>query len=115
MGPQSDRDFDLATGNSYPSDIAWDGAYLYVVDVGDNKVYVYDADGNHQSDRDFDLATGGIAWDGAYLYVVDDEDDNKVYVYDADGNHQSDRDFDLTTVNAHSLGWAYLYVVDAGA
>ena len=58
-----------------------------MVDVGDNKVYVYDADGNHQSDRDFDLATGNsypsdIAWDGAYFYVVDD---NKVYVYDADG------------------------------
>ena len=62
-----------------------------MVDARDNKVYVYDADGNRQSSRDFDLATGnsyprGIAWDGAYFYVVDD-DDNKVYVYDRDGNH----------------------------
>ena len=68
---QSDRDFYLATGSN-PRGIAWDGAYLYVVNLDDN-VYVYDADGNHQSDRDFDLATGnnaalGIAWDGAYLY-----------------------------------------------
>ena len=42
-----------------------------MVDSVDDKVYVYDADGNYQSDRDFDLATGnnyayGIAWDGAY-------------------------------------------------
>ena len=59
--------------------------------ISDDKVYVYDADGNYQSDRDFDLATGndhpyGITWDGAYLYVVDRSDD-KVYVYDADGTH----------------------------
>ena len=62
-----------------------------MVDSVDNKVYVYDADGNYQSDRDFDLATGninpsGIAWDGAYFYVLDFGDD-KVYVYDADGTH----------------------------
>ena len=43
---QSDRDFDLTTTNSYPRGIAWDGAYLYVVDYND-KVYVYDADGTH--------------------------------------------------------------------
>ena len=59
-------------------------------DWSDRKVYVYDADGNHQSDRDFDLAThnanlSGITWDGAYFYVVD-WSNNKVYVYDADGN-----------------------------
>ena len=85
------RDFDLATGNNFPGAIAWDGAYLYVVDNVDFKVYVYDADGNYQSDRDFDFATGntrarGIAWDGAYLYVADVVD-FKVYVYDADGTH----------------------------
>ncbi len=55
------RDFDVATGNNYPRGIAWDGAYFYVVDNGDDKVYVYDADGNYQSDRDFDLATGNTA------------------------------------------------------
>ena len=44
---QSDRDFDLITGNGTSSGIAWDGAYLYVVDDVDNKVYVYDADGTH--------------------------------------------------------------------
>ena len=51
------RDFDLAAGSN-PRGIAWDGAYFYVVDPFDIKVYVYDADGNYQSDRDFDLATG---------------------------------------------------------
>ena len=52
------QDFDLATGNTNAWGIAWDGAYFYVVDFyGDDKVYVYDADGNYQSDRDFDLAT----------------------------------------------------------
>ena len=45
---QSDRDFDLATGNAHPRSIAWDGAYFYVVDYSDNKVYVYDADGTHE-------------------------------------------------------------------
>ena len=105
---QSDRDFDLAFDNSSPSGIAWDGAYLYVVDTVDgDPVYVYDADGNYQSDRNFDLATGnvapfGIAWDGAYFYVGD-YDDDKVYVYDADGNYQSDRDFDLAAGNTGPL------------
>ena len=71
------RDFDLATGNVYPGGIAWAVAYFYVVDTRDDKVYVYDADGNYQSNRDFDFATGnnftrGIAWgDGPYLYMVD--------------------------------------------
>ena len=73
---QSDRSFDLASGNNSPYGIAWDGAYLYVVDGFDVKVYVYDADGNHQSDRDFDLASGNtraadITWNGTYFYVVD--------------------------------------------
>ena len=62
-----------------------------MVDGVDDKVYVYDADGDYQSDRDFDLASAsisarGIAWDEVYLYVVDAGGD-KVYVYDADGNH----------------------------
>ena len=64
-----------------------------MADGDDEKVYVYDADGNYQSDRSFDLATGntapyGITWAGAYFYVSDGDDD-KVYVYDADGNHVS--------------------------
>ena len=44
---QSDRDFDLVSGNAYPRGIAWDGAYFYVVDYIDDKVYVYDADGDY--------------------------------------------------------------------
>ena len=44
---QSDRDFDLATGNTTAQGIAWDGAYFYVVDIVDDKVHVYDADGTH--------------------------------------------------------------------
>ena len=61
------------------------------MDGSDDKVYVYDRDGNHQSDRDFDLHSDngsptGIASNGTYLYVVDGSDD-KVYVYDRDGNH----------------------------
>ena len=44
---QSDRNFDLATGNTNPLGIAWDGAYFNVVDNVDSKVYVYDADGTH--------------------------------------------------------------------
>ena len=77
--------------NRYPRGIASDGTYLYVADSVDRKVYVYDADGNHQSDRRFDLhadngSPEGITSDGTYLYVVDGSDD-KVYVYDADGNH----------------------------
>ena len=81
------QDFDLVSGNAYPSGITSDGAYLYVVDHSDDKVYVYDALGNYQSDRDFDLASVnaspiGITSDGAYLYVVDYSYD-KMYVYDA--------------------------------
>ena len=85
------HDFGLATGNNHAVGIAWDGAYFYVGDVNDAKVYVYDASGNYQSDRGFDLDNVNdhpqdIAWDRAYLYVVDSIDD-KVYVYDADGTH----------------------------
>ena len=69
------RDFDLAASNNFSVGIAWDGTYFYVADEIDDKVYVYDADGNYQSDRDFDLAASntypsGIAWDGTYFYVV---------------------------------------------
>ena len=87
------QDFDLSPYNTNPWGIAWDGAYFYVVDYSDDKMYVYDADGNHQSDRDFDLhadniSPRGIAWDGAYFYVVENRIGIlKVYVYDADGTH----------------------------
>ena len=63
------QDWDLQSDSYWLKGIAWDGTYFYVVhSVGDDKVYVCDADGNHQSDRDFDLASGntganGIAWE----------------------------------------------------
>ena len=66
------RDFDLTAGSTYPWGIAWDGAYFYVTDRVNDKLYVYDADGNYQSGRSFDLATGnpnpyGIAWGSILL------------------------------------------------
>ena len=37
------QDWDLATGNTSARGITWAGAYFYVADHGDDKVYVYDA------------------------------------------------------------------------
>ena len=44
---QSGRSFYLHSANTGPRGITWDGTYFYVVDRTDDKVYVYDSDGNH--------------------------------------------------------------------
>ena len=87
-------DFDLAIGNTNAFGIAWDGAYLYVMEHSGKKVYVYDADGNYQSDRELPP----IAWDGAYLYVTD----NLVRL----PRWELPVRFDLATGIGYRLGWS---------
>ena len=116
-----DLDWNLHSDNVKPTGITWANGYFYVVDRSDLKVYVYDADGNHQSDRDFNLIRAnnypaGITWDGTYFYVTDLIDEG-VYVYNADGTSQSDRNFNLVGVfdpTPHGITWdgTYLYVAD---
>ena len=38
---------ELHSDNGSPRGITWDGTYFYVVGGTDDKVYVYDRDGNH--------------------------------------------------------------------
>ena len=79
------EDFSLASANAAPSGIAWNGAYIHVLDM-DDKVYTDTYSGAYTYAQDFDLASAsqyleGITWDGTYLRVVDYVDD-KVYSYE---------------------------------
>ena len=89
----------LASFNSpgtVPSDLAWDGKYLWNLDKADGKIYRLDTSGrvldsitapghiNHYH------AGGGLVWDGSHLWCTDDGfalgDHNKIYQLDRSGN-----------------------------
>jgi len=93
-----------------------DGTYLYLNDLNDNKVYVYDYEGN--SIRNFNTYsdTRGITTYGDDLYVVDLNND-RVYNYNKTGTENSSKNFDLVNPsNDHPSGITtdgnYFYVVD---
>ena len=71
-----------------------DGTYLYLNDLNDNKVYVYDYEGN--SIRNFNTYsdTRGITTYGDDLYVVDLNND-RVYNYNKTGTENSSKNFDI--------------------
>ena len=116
------EEWTLPSDNGVGSGIAVDGTYAYVVDLVDEKVYVYQlSDGVRQTSREFNLATAntgptGIAVDSTYAYVVDNGE-NKVYVYQlSDGAQQTSREFTLANFNSNARGiWVdttHAYVVD---
>ena len=121
-GYTSAQDFNLASDNSNPRGMTWDGTYYRVVDSTDDKVYTYSSSGTSTSAQDFDLdsdnsAPRGITWDGTYYRVVDSADD-KVYTYTSSGTHTSAQDFDLDSANdiPEGMTWdgTYLRVLDRG-
>ena len=85
------QDWDLHSDNGSPLGISWDGTYFYVADETNAKVYIYDADGNHQSNLDIDLHSGNSnpvdiasSTDGTLLYVVNRAytgSNDRVYAY----------------------------------
>ena len=108
--------FALDSANANPQGIASDGSSLYVVDLDDERVYVYSLAGAFQSSFALDSANdspSGIASDGSSLYVTDFIDD-RVYVYSLAGAFQSS--FALDSANDNPSGIASdgssLYVTD---
>ena len=89
-----------------------------MVDRHGRKVYVYDADGNHQSELGFNLHSSntystGITCDGPYLYVVDSFYDY-VYVYTTAGDFQSRHRLPRNNQTVHGIAWngSYFYIAD---
>lgn len=113
-------DFALDAANENPQGVARAGAWLYVVDDRNRKVYAYTMDGIRDPGADFDLdeqkVPTGIAGADRRLYVVDWSDD-KVYVYTTMGERVPDADFDLASANGSPTGIAHaggrLYVADS--
>ena len=101
-GWKADSDFDTLklAGNNDPRGIWYDAttATFYVCDFGDDKVYVYDADGTYDSDFNVSANPNGIWSDGATLWVADSGAD-KLFAYTlSSGAADSGKDFD--TLNA---------------
>ena len=72
----------LVNANSVPVAITTDGTYLYVADVNDSKIYVYQlSDGVHQPVLDFDLANSTIRG------MTYDRDNGILYVGQSSGAH----------------------------
>ena len=119
-GGTTPTSFDLDSDNDWPKGITYRNGRLYVVDNGDEKVYVYTSSGERVAGSDFNLdsnnsAPRGITYGNNRFYVVDTTDE-KVYVYTSSGERVAGSDFNLTSDNRHSGGITYgnnrLYVVD---
>ena len=105
---KGDPAFELTEENNDPRGLTSSGAFFWVVDRSDDKVYKYDPFGDYISSGDFDLASAnadprGIATDGSFLWVADDSDE-KVYKYDLSGNHLTTGDFNLLSASAAPRG-----------
>jgi parallel beta-helix repeat protein len=119
---------------SLPSDLAWDGTYLWCTDDGwgkgySNKIFKLDNAGNVITSFDApqnDSYSGGLAWDGASLWYVRDytaaytgtfmdtiELCNEIYQLDTTGNVLSH--FTAPSPGSSGLTWdgAHLWVADA--
>ena len=101
----SAQDFDLHTGNSDPSGIAWDGTHYHVAeDFGYQ--YTYTSSGTYTTN--WSIGTGnpqGITWDGTYFRVLA-EQSKEVRAYTSSGTHASALDFDLgTNSGASGITW----------
>ena len=81
----SSESFDLHTDNGAPSGISVTSTRVYVVDIRNDKVYVYNLSGTRQTSEEFNLHSSngnpsGIFVTSTRVYVVDDGTD-KVFVY----------------------------------
>ena len=73
----SDKDIDLASGNTAPRGIWSDGTTIWVLDNSDEKLYAYAlADGSRAADLDITLDSDGVNYnsiwsDGTSMYVIE--------------------------------------------
>ena len=116
LGRDKEEDIKIARPNNnstYESDSHYmyiDGAYIYLCDYVDTKIYVYTlADGIKYSGKDITLHSDnanprGIWSNGTTIYVADDVD-NKIYAYIlSDGTRNSSKDITLHLDNADPKG-----------
>ena len=114
--------FDLLNGNSEPEGITFADGRILVVDLFDDKVYAYAANGQRDASGDFDLDADntwptGITHAEGRFYVADLRDE-KVYAYTGSGQRDASADFELDADNRGPTGITYsngrFYVVDGG-
>ena len=84
--------FSVASQDTSPSGITWDGTYLWVVGYGSDSAYKYNTSGTYQS-VSFSIASQDsspedIAWDGTSFWVLGGNTDT-VYKYNASGVYQN--------------------------
>ena len=100
-------EFDLATANTFPRGITAGDDKIWIIDLQEDKVFVYNSDGTRSSGDDFDfdstISPQGIIFANDKLYILSNTDNaEKVWVYNTDGTRSADDDFDLT--NLHFAG-----------
>lgn len=83
--------------------------YLWYPDIGDNKIYKMDINGNLQSNFSSPLYPVGITFDSTYLWISTPTD---IYKYDTSGNEITHFSLDLF-VSGGDLTWGdgYLWMV----
>ena len=73
-GVYSGTSFSVASQDTRPSGITWDGTHLWVVGDSNNAVYKYTAAGTYTgtsfSVASQDTQPSGITWDGTHFWVV---------------------------------------------
>lgn len=83
-------EFSVADQEGTPTDVAWDGSYLWVVGQAGNDVTKWSTSGTYQN-VSFSVASQttsafGITWDGTYFWV---NDLTTVYKYNSSGTYQN--------------------------
>lgn len=70
-----------------PTGLAWDGQYLWVADIGTNRIYKLDPlNGNVvlSFPGPTNATINGLTWDGQYLWCSDNGDNNIIYKLETD-------------------------------
>jgi len=110
--------FDISAKSGDVEGVTTDGTYIWIVDIGDDRIYKYTMAGAYQSDIDISATSGdaaGIATDGTDLYIVDNGDD-EVYRYNLAGAFQDNFDISAKSDGARGIttDGTYIWIVDVG-
>ena len=117
------RNISLHAANADPQDLWTDGEHIWVLNVDNRHIYVYQvADSARREAMEFSLHSGNLPFrasiwsDGATMWVSDPVDD-KLYAYRlSDGDRLPEREFNLsggnTTANAIWADGVHLWVAD---
>ena len=123
----NNEEFDLADANDNPWGIWGQGTTVWISDVTDDMLYVYERNpnssshGDHKPTFDIRLPLGnddptGIWSDGQTMWVADDEDDKIYAMHYRDFRHTGDEK-DIRQVNTPTGIWtdgSIVWVADAG-